>query len=92
MSVPISKFKAQCLAMLEAVNRTGKPLRVTRFGKPLVDIVPATVSAPPSWLGLLQGDGEIVGDVMEPVLAPGGWEVMAEPARKSSARARKRPR
>jgi hypothetical protein len=29
----ISKFKATCLATLERVRRTGRPLRVTRFGK-----------------------------------------------------------
>ena len=36
----ISKFKATCLATLERVRRTGRPLRVTRFGKPIADIVP----------------------------------------------------
>jgi antitoxin (DNA-binding transcriptional repressor) of toxin-antitoxin stability system len=81
MSVPISKFKAQCLAMLEEVRKTGKPLRVTRFGKPMVDILPATVSAPPSWLGLLEGQGEIVGDIVEPIVAADEWEVLAEPRR-----------
>jgi hypothetical protein len=34
--MPISKFKATCLATLERVRRTGRPLRVTRFGKPVM--------------------------------------------------------
>ena len=42
----ISKFKATCLATLEGVRRTGRPLRVTRFGKPVADIVPASPERP----------------------------------------------
>lgn len=85
-SVPISKFKAKCLAMLEEVQRTGKPLRVTRFGKPVADIVPATVTAPATWLGCLP-DGEILGDLVEPVAAQGLWEAQAAvPPRKRGKR------
>ena len=62
-SVPISKFKARCLAMLEAVHKTGVPLRVTRFGKPIADIVPASQAAPADWIGAMRGTGEIVGDI-----------------------------
>lgn len=38
-SVPISKFKATCLAVLERVRLTARPLRVTRFRRPIADIV-----------------------------------------------------
>ena len=44
--MPISKFKATCLATLERVRRTGRPLRVTRFGKPVADIVPPVADSP----------------------------------------------
>jgi hypothetical protein len=30
--IAISKFKATCLAVLEKVRKTGKPVLVTRFG------------------------------------------------------------
>jgi prevent-host-death family protein len=80
-SVPISKFKAQCLAMLENVRKTGKPLRITRFGKPVADIIPATLSAPPSWLGLLAADGEVSGDLIEPVVREREWDALSSPAR-----------
>ena len=54
--MPISKFKATCLAALERVRRTGRPLRVTRFGRPVADIVPPAPGAPaPRWLGSLRG-------------------------------------
>jgi prevent-host-death family protein len=38
--VAISEFRAKCLALLEQVRPTKKPFRVTRFGKPVAEIVP----------------------------------------------------
>jgi antitoxin (DNA-binding transcriptional repressor) of toxin-antitoxin stability system len=38
-TMPIWKFKATCLAVLERVRRTGRRVRVTRFGKPVADMV-----------------------------------------------------
>jgi prevent-host-death family protein len=34
-SIAVTEFKAQCIALLEAVARTGQPLVVTKRGKPL---------------------------------------------------------
>jgi prevent-host-death family protein len=79
-SVPISKFKARCLAMIEAVHKTGVPLRVTRFGKPLADIVPASVSVAPDWIGKMRGSGEILGDIVAPVAPEADWDVLVGPA------------
>lgn len=63
-TMPISKFKATCLAALERVRRTGRPLRVTRFGKAVADIVPPAPSPPKeSWLGSMAGTAEVVGDI-----------------------------
>lgn len=38
--ISISEFKAKCLALLDEVNKTKKPLRVTRHGKVIADVVP----------------------------------------------------
>jgi len=66
-TMPISKFKATCLAVLERVRATGRPLRVTRFGKPVADIVPpAPGPVAPDWLGSMRGSGKIVGDILAP--------------------------
>jgi len=40
--IAISKFKATCLAVLERVRKTGKPVIVTRFGQPIARIEPPT--------------------------------------------------
>lgn len=73
----ISKFKARCLGVLERVRRTGKPVRVTRFGKPVADIVPPH---PPTrstdWVGAMRGKGEIVGDVVAPAGDPRDWDAV----------------
>ena len=67
-TMAISKFKATCLATLERVRRTGRPLRVTRFGKPVADIVPPSPERrQPEWLGSLRGTIEIRGDILTTV-------------------------
>ena len=38
--VAISEFKARCLSLLEQVNKTKTPLRVTRRGKAVADVIP----------------------------------------------------
>ena len=71
----ISKFKATCLAVLKRVKRTRKPIRVTRFGEPVADIVPPSVA--PSLkrrLGAMQGTATIIGDIVSPVGDESDWE------------------
>ena len=67
--VAISKFKAQCLSLLEEVSKTKTPLRVTRRGKAIADVVPASSEGDEgSWIGSLSGSVDIVGDVVSPVI------------------------
>ena len=40
--IAISRFKATCLAVLEDVRRTRRPVRVTRFANPLPMYSPPT--------------------------------------------------
>jgi len=76
-SMPISKFKATCLAVLEEVRRTGRPVQVTRRGQPMAEIVPAShPSTASSWLGSAAGSGRITGDLVEPIAGEAEWEVL----------------
>ena len=70
--IPISKFKATCLAVIEDVRRTGTPVRITRFGKPVAEIVP-TRKPRKNWMGCMAGEFEIVGDIVGPIGAFDGW-------------------
>jgi antitoxin (DNA-binding transcriptional repressor) of toxin-antitoxin stability system len=66
-SMAISQFKATCLAALERVRKTGRPLRVTRFGKPIAEIRPPTPApATRNWLGARRATGKILGDIVGP--------------------------
>lgn len=67
--VAISEFKAKCLSFLDEVNRTKTPLRVTRRGKAIADVIPPPpVSAEKDWLGSMSDSIEITGDVISPVI------------------------
>ncbi len=67
--IAISKFKAKCLSLLEEVSKTKTPLRVTRRGKPIADVIPASSEAEErSWIGSLSGSVDIVSDIVSPVI------------------------
>jgi prevent-host-death family protein len=73
--IAISKFKATCLAVLEDVRRTGAPVRVTRFGRPVAEVVPTSPETASSWLGCARDSIEISGDITEAVGAFSRWTV-----------------
>jgi prevent-host-death family protein len=63
--IPISRFKATCLAVLEQVRKTKRPVRITRFGKPVVEVVPPSVeSREKRALGFMAGKIEVRGDIV----------------------------
>lgn len=41
--IPISVFRAKCCEILEHVQRTRVPIRVTRYNKPFADVRPSSV-------------------------------------------------
>ena len=83
--IQISKFKATCLAVLDRVGRTGQPVLITRFGKPVAEIIPPTQAPSDDWLGVMRRRGTIIGDdLVEPAAAPGDWEVLGDSPGKTS--------
>ncbi|MBI4479636.1 MAG: type II toxin-antitoxin system Phd/YefM family antitoxin [Acidobacteria bacterium] len=76
-TMAISKFKATCLAVLKRVQKTGKPILITRFGKPVAEIMPPPAAAPPKrWLGGMEGTGRILGDIISPAIDEADWEAL----------------
>jgi len=77
--IAISKFKATCLAVLERVRLTRKPVLITRFGEPVAEVVPPS---PPSlskgWLGSMSGTIRIEGDIVSPVVDESEWEALRD--------------
>jgi prevent-host-death family protein len=79
VEVAISEFKAKCLALLEQVRRTRQPIRVTRFGKPVAEIVPPTcLQDRAAWIGSMKGKMEILGDIISPAADEGEWEALRD--------------
>ena len=73
--IAISKFKATCLAVLERVRRTRRPIRVTKFGDPVAEVVPPSANPKKKhWLGSMAGTGRIVGDIVSPAVDEKDWE------------------
>jgi prevent-host-death family protein len=67
--IAISEFKAKCLSLLEEVDKTKIPLRITRRGKPLADVIPASPSpGERAWIGSMIGTIMIAGDIVSPVI------------------------
>ena len=67
--VSISEFKTKCLSLLEEVSKTRTPLRVTRRGKAIADVVPISPQAAErSWIGSMSGSIDIVGDIIAPII------------------------
>lgn len=76
--VSISEFKAKCLALLEMVRRTRQPIRITRHGKPVAEVVPPTaLQDRASWIGSMK-DSKIIGDIISPASDEDEWEALRD--------------
>jgi prevent-host-death family protein len=78
--IAISEFKAKCLSLLQQVSKTKEPIRVTRFGKPVADVVPpAEVQVDRNaWIGSGHGTAKILGDIISPASDPEEWEALRD--------------
>jgi prevent-host-death family protein len=77
--IAISEFKAKCLALLERVQKTKAPIRVTRFGKPIAEVIPPTPTADRAdWFGSMAGTVDILRDVISPVVELSDLEAWRE--------------
>jgi prevent-host-death family protein len=70
-TVAAGVFKAKCLQLLDEVAETREPLIVTKFGKPVAQIVP--LPARRELFGALKGTVLWEGDIISPV--EGVWDL-----------------
>ena len=66
--ISISEFKAKCLGLIEQVHKTRQPLRITRHGRPVAEVIPAGPDRKRKFLGDMLGTVEIIGDIVSPVI------------------------
>jgi prevent-host-death family protein len=74
-TMPAGQFKAQCLKVMDDVQSTREPVVITKNGRPVAKLVPATEPSD-DFLGKLSGSMKIVGDITEPIEDPDAWEAL----------------
>jgi prevent-host-death family protein len=66
--ISISEFKAKCLGLVDEVQKTRQPLRITRHGCPVAELIPTGPDRKRKFLGDMKGTVEILGDIVSPVI------------------------
>jgi prevent-host-death family protein len=66
MTVPAGKFKAQCLQMLDDVQKNRREIVITKRGKAVARLVPLESGTQQIW-GRMKGTVEILGDIVGPI-------------------------
>ncbi|MGH7822425.1 MAG: type II toxin-antitoxin system Phd/YefM family antitoxin [Candidatus Binatia bacterium] len=77
-AIAVGKFKQTCLRLLEEVRQTGKPLLITKRGKPIAQVGPPPRSLSSSWRGAMRGTGKIHGDIVAPASDPADWDAIQD--------------
>jgi prevent-host-death family protein len=67
MKIAAGKFKAQCLRLMEDVQKRRQTVVITKRGKPVAKLVPPDDEPARTVFGFLQGQARIVGDIVSPV-------------------------
>lgn len=66
MELPVTEFKARCLAYLDQVARTRAQITLTKHGRPVARLVPIE-EAEPVLFGRLAGSVQLRGDLVAPL-------------------------
>jgi prevent-host-death family protein len=65
-TIKASEFKANCLHLMDEVERTGDPIVITKNGRPIAQLGPLG-RRPDTLFGAHRGLIEITGDVISPI-------------------------
>ena len=76
--IAISEFKAKCLSILDEVQKTKEPIRITRRGKPIADVNPPAPTEDRSWIGSMKGTSLILDDIVSPATDESDWEALRD--------------
>lgn len=75
--ISVSEFKAKCLSLIQQVQKTKAPIRLTKRGKPIAEVVPVSPEADArrDWIGSLSAVTKITGDIESPIIDLQDFEV-----------------
>lgn len=74
-TIAAGKFKANCLALMDEVQKKRQPILITKRGKPVAKLVPAKDEAKDSIFGSMKGKATITGDIISPAFDLDEWEM-----------------
>jgi prevent-host-death family protein len=63
MTIPAAVFKAECLRLMDEVARTGRPVVITKHGRPVAQLAPVP-GVRKSLFGYMKNTFKITGDVL----------------------------
>lgn len=66
MDIPAAVFKAECLKLMDQVEKTREPVIITKHGRPVAQLAPVPVS-PRSLFGYMKETVKITGDILAPL-------------------------
>lgn len=71
-TISAEDFKTNCLALMDEVQAKREELLITKHGKPVAKLVPAQPETDDIF-GFMIGKGQIVGDIVEPIIPLEEW-------------------
>jgi len=66
MKIAAAKFKAQCLSLMDEVERKRKEIVITKRGRPVAKLVPVDQGTN-ALFGGMRGTGRVTGDIVSPI-------------------------
>jgi prevent-host-death family protein len=75
-TIPAGRFKAQCLALMDEVQKTREPVVITKRGKQIAKLVPADTEDQADIFGFWKGKIQIHGDIVGPIVPEDEWDCL----------------
>lgn len=66
MDISAAQFKAECLRLMDQVEKTRQPITITKHGRPVAQLAPVPADTD-SLFGYMKGTLRVNGDVMAPL-------------------------
>ncbi len=66
MDISAAQFKAECLKLMDQVEKTRQPITITKHGRPVAQLAPVPADTD-SLFGYMKGTLRVNGDVMAPL-------------------------
>ncbi|HEY1892601.1 MAG TPA: type II toxin-antitoxin system Phd/YefM family antitoxin [Steroidobacteraceae bacterium] len=66
MEIPAAQFKAECLKLMDQVEKTREPIVITKHGRPVAQLAPLAAESG-SLFGYMKDTLKVTGDISAPI-------------------------